>query len=320
MKMKTIIIPSLKISLAVAMAIFLANLLHLEYAISAGIVAVLTIQPTKRETLQIALGRLAAFCVALCIAFFSYSLLGFTQIAFLLYMTMYVFVCYLKNWNAAITINSVLVSHFLAYESMSFSHILNEVQIFSIGVLVGIFVNLHLHKKEEYMEKLKNQTDEQIVDILSKMGRKVRGLAEDEYTDTCFKELEHIIREAKNIAEENFNNQLFTKDKSDLDYIAMRHKQYTVLYNMYKITKRIETTPATAGKIADFFDEMASVFHKDNDGKRLMSQFQEMDAYMKKKTLPSERQEFEDRARLFVLMRNIEEFIEIKMIFLEMEV
>ena len=68
-------------------------------------------------------------------------------------------------------------------------------------------------------------------------------------------------------------------------------------------------------KIADFFEKMAKDFHRHNDGKVLMDEFKEMDRYMKKQPLPTERQEFEDRARLFVLMRYIEEFIEIKMEF-----
>ena len=41
--MKRIVIDSVKVSIAVAVAIAIANILHLEYAISAGIVAVLPI-------------------------------------------------------------------------------------------------------------------------------------------------------------------------------------------------------------------------------------------------------------------------------------
>ncbi|MBR2036117.1 MAG: aromatic acid exporter family protein, partial [Lachnospiraceae bacterium] len=47
---KNILISSFKIVLAAIGAIMVARLLHLEFAISAGIVAILTIQPTKRET------------------------------------------------------------------------------------------------------------------------------------------------------------------------------------------------------------------------------------------------------------------------------
>lgn len=310
--MKRIIIDSIKVSIAVAVAIAIANILQLEYAISAGIVAVLSIRPTKRETIQLATGRLVAFVIALLIAAVSFRIFGFTQLAFWIYMIPYVFICYLKKWTAAITMNSVLVSHFLTYQIMDASHVMNEVLIFGIGVSVGILMNLNLHHKEEYIENLKNQTDEQIVKILKVIAHRIQNEKAADYNTDCFRELEHLLREAKNAAEENYNNRLRKKDTSDMEYIAMRQRQYNVLYDMYKTARTMETKPHTAQTISDFFEKMAEEFHRENDGMALMAAFKEMDAYMKKQPLPTKRQEFEDRARLFIMMRYIEEFITIK--------
>lgn len=317
--MKKIIIDSIKVSIAVAVAIGIANILHLEYAISAGIVAVLSIRPTKRETIAVALGRLVAFLIALFIATVSYRIFGFTQLAFWIYIIPYVFICYLKKWTAAITMNSVLVSHFITYQSMDFSYIMNEVLIFIIGVSVGILMNLSLHKKEEYIENLKTETDEQIIRILQIIAHRIQDKDAQDYNTDCFRALEHLLREAKNAAEENFNNQLRTKDKHDMEYIAMRQRQYNVLLDMYKTVKTLETKPHTAHVISDFFEKMAEEFHRENDGVATLEAFKEMDAYMKKQPLPTQRQEFEDRARLFIMMRYIEEFIMIKMEFSTMK-
>ena len=90
MSMKKIIINSLKVSIAVAVAIAIANILQLEYAISAGIVAVLSIRPTKRETINVAVGRLVAFVIALIIARITYGIFGFTQLGFWIYIVPYV--------------------------------------------------------------------------------------------------------------------------------------------------------------------------------------------------------------------------------------
>ena len=139
-----------------------------------------------------------------------------------------------------------------------------------------------------------------------------------DYTTDCFRELEHLLREAKNAAEENYNNKLRKGNKKDVEYIAMRQKQYNVLMDMYKTAKTMETKPHTAQLISDFFEKMAEKFHRENDGVALMEAFKEMDTEMKKRPLPVERQEFEDRARLFIMMRYIEEFITIKMEFSSM--
>ena len=260
-----------------------------------------------------------AFFIALIIAMISYKLFGFTQMAFWIYFIPYVFICYLKNWTASITINSVLVSHFITYQSMEPKHVFNEVLIFVIGVSVGILMNLNLHHKDEYVEKLKSETDEQIRKILLVIAHRIQDKDAPDYKTDCFLELEHLLREAKNAAEENYNNKLRKGDKKDVEYIAMRQKQYNVLLDMYKTAKTLETKPHTAHLISDFFEKMANEFHRENDGMTLLAAFKEMDTDMKKRPLPVERQEFEDRARLFIMMRYIEEFITIKMEFSSMK-
>lgn len=313
--MKNTIINSIKISIAVAMAIGIANLLKLEFAISAGIVAILTILPTKRETVKTAVSRLLAFIIAIGIAYVCFAVFGYNQWAFMVYVLPYAFICCLQKWNAAIAMNSVLISHFLTFGRMDFPAIMNECLIFIVGVGIGIFMNLHLRRNSDAMEALKKQTDEQIARILSRMGERIKDKDLADYNGECFKKLEHIIREAKNVAERNYNNQLNSDRDMDAEYIGMRHRQYAVLREMYKMVSTLETTPRTARVISEFFKNVAEVFDEKNDCKLLLEQYAEMDRYMDTQELPKNRQEFEDRARLFLLMSYIREFLEIKMKF-----
>ena len=88
-----------------------------------------------------------------------------------------------------------------------------------------------------------------------------------------------------------------------------------ILYEMYKSVRELDTSPITAKRISDFLKDMSDVFEKGNDGKELLQEFLQMDLSMKSEPLPVERKEFEDRARLFGLMRDMEEFIQIKVEF-----
>lgn len=315
--MKILVINSIKMSLAVISATTLAVLLNLEFPISAGIVAILTIQPTKKETINTALGRLFAFSIALMIAFVCFSMLGINKPAFLIYIIPYIFICHICKWNNAITMNSVLVSHFVMQGKMDVQSVTNEILIFAIGVGVGIVANLHLKKKAHYIEELKKQTDEYIIKILVLLSERIVHKNTLDYNKEYFKDLEKLLRRAKNLAEENYNNQFGKADVFDIEYLAMRERQYIVLHEMYKNVSKLETKPITAEKVALFFKDMANVFDKDNDCKDLMKEFLEMDMYMKAQVLPINRQEFEDRARLFNLLRKIEEFILIKIEFYE---
>ena len=317
--LKVTILNAIKVSFAVALAIAIASLLKVEFALSAGIVAILTIAPTKKETVKIAVNRLFAFAVALTIAAAIFLIGGVHEIGFVIFILLYAFVCYWQKWTAALAMNSVLVSHFLTLGYMNIDAVLNECFIFAIGVSVGILVNLSLHRNRDAMNMLRKQTDEQIVYILSRMGQRIRTVELEDYDGNCFRKLEKLLRDAKNQAEENYNNQFGEKRDYDMAYIAMRERQYYVLHEMYKNVREVKTKPQTAAYLAGFIEELANVFHEENDCILLMEQFEDMDQYMKAQPLPEGRQEFEDRARLFVLMRNIETFIEIKKAFIELE-
>ena len=155
-------------------------------------------------------------------------------------------------------------------------------------------------------------TDEQIIRILSRMSERILSQDKSDYNGECFASLKTQIQRAKNVAEENFNNQFGSGDIYDMEYIKMREEQIQVLYEMYKNVRAIHTIPATAETISVFLREMSEVYHRNNTGKDLMEQFLELDASMKSQPLPVERNEFEDRAKLFGLLRSIEEFIQIK--------
>lgn len=309
---KQLLFNTAKTATAAILSILFASLLKLDFAISAGIVTILTIQPTKKETIKTALGRLYAFMVAMAIAYVSFHMIGFHVEAYFLYLVVFIFVCQIGKWHSAIAMNSVLISHFITFGNMELHAICNEVVIFGLGVGIGIGANLHLRKKVHYIEELKLGTDEQIIRILSRMSERILSQDKSDYNGECFASLKTQIQRAKNVAEENFNNQFGSGDIYDMEYIKMREEQIQVLYEMYKNVRAIHTIPATAEKISVFLREMSEVYHRNNTGKDLMEQFLELDASMKSQPLPVERNEFEDRAKLFGLLRSIEEFIQIK--------
>ncbi len=307
----------IKLICAALLSIGIAELLELEFVASAGVISLLTIMPTKKETLKTAGIRFLAFAVALFIAFGSYSLFGYNIKAFALFLIVFIPVCQLCKWSYALTICSVIVSHFLILGDMSIEHVMNEVLIFTIGVGIGVIANLHLRKDVGYIEQLKAETDAEMKSILAGMAEHILDAENSDYNGELLHQLRKSIRNAKNVADRNYNNQFRTTDIYDIEYIRMRDKQCMVIHEMYKIVRHIDTTPSTAHLISDFLKYMSDTYHKDNDGKLTMEKFKEMDLEMKSRPLPAERKEFEDRAMLFNLMRKIEEFVTLKIEFSE---
>ena len=298
------LIKAFKIALAAVLSILTANLLGLRYAVTAGIITVLSIQNTKRETLKTARNR--------GLAFVCYALFGFGVGAFILYLFLFAFLCLSAGWGEAIAMDSVLISHFLTEQRFDKMMLGNEVLLFLIGTFYGILINLHLRKKEGEFDRLSIQVDDEIKGIVHRMAENLRREDKTDYNADCFLRLEDKIRLAKECALRNWNNTLWSQSSYELDYIRMRENQSRVLRNIYDSIVRIRILPAQTMQVAGFFEEIEAQYHRDNDVEKLLEILQNMLSDMKQENLPKSREEFEARALLYYTLMQLEEFLTLK--------
>jgi uncharacterized membrane protein YgaE (UPF0421/DUF939 family) len=306
------ILKAFKIALAAVLSILTANLLGLDYAITAGIITVLSIQNTKRETLQTARDRGLAFLYALILSYLCFRWLDFSVIAFILYLFLFAFLCLSAGWGQAIAMDSVLISHFLTEQRFDSAMVVNELLVFAVGTLYGILINLHLRKKEVEFDRLSKLVDDEIKGIIHRMAENIRQEDKTNYHSDCFVRLEDKIHLAKECALRNWNNTLWSQSAYELDYIRMRENQSRVLKNIYDSIVRITMLPAQTMQVAAFFEEIEAQYHRDNNVEELLRLLEKMLSDMKRETLPQSREEFEARALLFYTLMQLEEFLTLK--------
>ena len=241
---KDLWVKSIKIALAAFFAIAAAGELGLKYSATAGIITVLSIQNTKRETFRSAANRALAFLCALLLSAGAFRLLGYTLPAFGVYLFVFALLCLNMGWAEAIAMDSVLITHFLSEKSMSPALLGNEAGLCLIGTGIGILVNLHLHRKEQEFDRLADEVDRQIKGILHRMSEWLLKEDKSGYNAGCFDKLSQAIEEAKLCAAANYNNQLFAKDTRELRYIRMREQQSVVLQGIYENIKVSAIFPA----------------------------------------------------------------------------
>ena len=83
-----------------------------------------------------------------------------------------------------VTVAAVLA--ILCAQALKLGFTENEILLFVLGVAFGILVNLLLHKKTDYIEELKKQTDNQIKLALRRMPLKIQNHALEDYDGSCF--------------------------------------------------------------------------------------------------------------------------------------
>lgn len=306
------LIKSLKITVAAFAAIALAEELNLRYAATAGIVTVLSIQNTKRETLKSAGKRWLAFLCALLLSRACFSLMGYRLWAFGAYLFLFALLCFSAGWTEAIAMDSVLVSHFLTEQGMSLNLVANETMLLFIGTGAGIAVNLHLRRQQAEFRRLAEKVDGQMKGILHRMSLWLPREDKGEYDGACFPELKKSIGQAKDCAMSNYGNTVLSKSAYELDYVAMREQQSILLREIYDNIMRIRYLPKQAEQVASLLGQIGEDFHRDNTVEGLLEQQRELLLDMKAQPLPGSREEFEARAILFYILMQIKQFLEIK--------
>lgn len=168
-----------------------------------------------------------------------FSFLGYGLGAFAL-------LCLWMGWEEAIAMDSVLITHLLTEQAMTADILLNEVLLLVIGVLV----NLHLHRRARAFEELSDEVDNQIKGILHRMADWLQKEDRSGYGSDCFEKLAAALTGAKLCAASNYNNAFFESSTRELDYITMREKQSAILKEIYQNIKSIRYLQEQAGKVA----------------------------------------------------------------------
>lgn len=300
-----------KIAAGCVLSVLLASYIGLKYSLTSGLITILSIQNTKVETIGTALKRLGAYFAAMLIAAICFRLIGYNTWAFGIYIFIFVILCYKLQWKNAIVPISVLVTHLLSEKSIALSLMLNEFLIFAIGAGMGILINLHLHKSKLKMQNRRQILDDEIKRILERMSERILMDDKSDYNANCFDRIQEMLFEAEKVAHENRNN-TFSSETYDEDYLKMRRNQCNVLYEMYKSVIKMNATPKQAHILSDFLHKISMEYHEKNDVKALMKELDEIFHNMSGQNMPENRTEFENRALLFALMLQIQEFLSIK--------
>lgn len=307
-----LLLTGLKAAGSAAVAIAVASAIHLQFSATAGIIAILSLMGTKRETLKVALGRLMAYASALLIAFVCFSIFGDGLLAFGIYLFVFAALCYACSWGYATAMISVLISHFMGTGGMTWAQVGNESLLFLIGTTCGILTNLHLHPDEERLDALIHQADEQ-------MRAALTALSESADARNLLILLGETLQQADDCAAKNAGNSLTDAPTHEIHYIAMRRQQRRILLQVMQDARKVQGHPPQEGEVRALIGRISTEYDRENDCALLLSALHDLLAEMQHQPLPVTRGEFEDRALLYAVLRRMEDFLLLKREFYETE-
>ena len=94
--------------------------------------------------------------------------------------------------------------------------------------------------------------------------------------------------------------------------MQMRMRQCEVLKSVYGSIMQLTVIPMQAEILSRFLKEVSDSFHETNNAERLLESLAQMRSGFKISDLPKSREEFENRAVLMQIAKDLEQFLKIK--------
>lgn len=306
------IIKLIKYVVGSVVAVLLAAALRLEFAYAAGIITLLTIQDTKKETVKIAAKRIVIFIIMTILSAAVFPLAGYHVWAFGIVLIPYLICCIALDMKEAIAPIAVLCTHYISAGSCNAGMILNEFLILVIGAGVGILLNMFMPDSRAKLVEYQRTVDDKMIHILKRMALYMERDNKSDYTGECFDELDKMLINLKKEALYYMNNHFLGENDYYYEYMQMRARQCGILKRVYSDIVRLTTTPQQVRALADFVEKIANEFAEENDVQGLLEELEALKESYTVSELPKSREEFENRAMLYHIMEDLKVFLQIK--------
>lgn len=305
-----------KIAAGSAAAIFISEWIGLDYASSAGIITLLTIQNTRRATIRLSIFRLISFFIAMLIAGVMSLLFGFHAYGYGSFMVLLTIISYYFKWGDTISTNAVFGTHlFMAGEIITADFLWNEFFLLIIGTGIALLLNLKMPNKEKEIRYVLKYTEQEMRGILKDISEQI--LSQTGIVQERILQLSKIVAEALDNSKENMENTLKEHSEFYTNYFEMRQRQCTLLLNFCHSAFSLQTVPDQADRISQFISSVSENFGLEVDVNAQIDLMKGLFDFFQTQPLPTSRNEFESRALLFYGLKELEEFIQLKQTFSE---
>lgn len=303
---------TLKTAVGATIAIVISEVLGLRYAVAAGVITILSVQNTKKHSITLAFQRLGSTLLALLISAILFSVVGYNPVAFGLYLLIFIPVAVRFKMQDGIVVSSVLVTHLLVENSISFFWIKNELLLMTIGAGIAILLNTYMPKVENRIKSDQEEIEGFMKKILLSMAESLRNQSVSISEEELFSKLEDKLKEATERAYINLNNNILYEAKYYVKYMQMRTVQLQVLKYMRGHFTKFYIAYDQTELVASFTERVALALHEYNTAEELLLDLKEVFKICSKQELPKSREEFENRAMLFQYLNDFEYMLEIK--------
>lgn len=299
----------IKLSFGASLAIFIAWLLNLEYSMVAGVIVLLTVKNTKKETLRGVIGKIYGFILCTIFSYLCFNILGYHLTSFSIFIFIIIYLCFLFKIQDVIAMCVVIASHYYLQGEISTRWILNEAGIFLIGTSIGVIINMYIPTNINRIYKGQKKLQEEVSTVLIDIADLIVNPKKENKYDKDLYTLNSLINSSISEAYDNINNNLLSDTRFFLDHMEIIKSQRDILENLYGYVSQLSCTPPQAHIISAFIHKIGHTEFEAETGNLLLEELNRLMLSMKNEPLPINRVEFENRAILFLCLTELKQFL-----------
>ena len=305
-----------KVIVSAFVALLVAQALNLTTPSAAAIIAILSVMDTKKVSLAATGQRLAAAVLALVIGMGIFAIFGFDVISFGLYLLCYIPLAYLLKVDIGVAPSTVLVIHLWTQQQLTFSLFVNELLLVTIGAGVAILLNWYMPSYRQEIEHVREEIEDKMREVLLKMSGFLT-IGNGKNDGEVLQLLKEKLSEAREYVRLEAENHLTKEVTYDYQYFEMRRDQSKLLEIMAANLNEFRWDGEEMAILSEMFKQTAQQLAEQNTASQLIDEIEDLLEQFRERPLPQTRREFEKRAQLYQLLRDLKRFVQLKVDFFQ---
>ena len=305
-----------KVIVSAFVALLVAQALNLTTPSAAAIIAILSVMDTKKVSLAATGQRLAAAVLALVIGMGIFAVFGFDVMSFGLYLLCYIPLAYLLKVDIGVAPSTVLVIHLWTQQQLTFSLFVNELLLVTIGAGVAILLNWYMPSYRQEIERVREEIEDKMREVLLKMSGFLT-IGNGKNDGEVLQLLKEKLSEARSYVRLEEENHLTKEVTYDYQYFEMRRDQSKLLEIMATNLNEFRWDGEEMTILSEMFKQTAQQLAEQNTASQLIDDIEALLEQFRERPLPQTRREFERRAQLYQLLRDLKRFVQLKVDFFQ---
>lgn len=301
----------IKTAVATMLAILVTDALNIPGATSAGLLAILGVDVTRKRSLRSVSARFFASILGLILASVLFYFFGFHYWVLALYILLGFPLIAKANFKEGIVTSSVVVFRVFGSEELSVDIFLTQVELLLIGLGSAMLVNMaYMPKSEGRLMEIRREVDGLFSVIFNHISQTLRDpnhIWDGKELIEANQAVERGLQESNRLLE----NQMLQPDVAWNVYFYMRKEQLENIQAMMHLISQIYERLTHGELAANLFDQMSKDVVTEQYTGKTEKLLNELEVIFKDMDLPHTREEFELRSAILQLCRELEYFLKI---------